>query len=174
MAHLPGYASCRRPEVDVLACFLRVKVAGGTWTHRPRLIALTSDKCYFFQYISVYVRKFVNKYPMPTALPATVPPLFPPQCLQRRLGNNIHVFYISMRLVLCLPKHTPKSKKYRAERPPFCCLVWSQREYPYSVPIWTNFSNLSGQNAPKIHPGRPSRAFSGQSGGGGAKECNFC
>ena len=35
------------------------------------------------------------------------------------LGNNIHVFcVISMRPVLCLPKHTSKGKKYRAERPP--------------------------------------------------------
>ncbi len=132
--NLPGYASCRRPEVDVQACFLRVKVAGGTWTHRPRLIVLTSDKCYFFQYISVYFRKFVNKYPMPTAIPATVPPLFPPQCLQRRLGNNINVFYISMRPVLCLPKHTPNSKKYRAERPPFLFLVWESKRVSILCP----------------------------------------
>ena len=59
---------------------------------------------------------------MPTAVPATVPPsrlctkLFPPLCLPRRSGEqHPFLFVISMRPVLCLPKHTHKNKKYRAQ-----------------------------------------------------------
>ncbi len=56
--------------------------------------------------------------------------------------------------------------------PPFFG-VWSRREYPYSADFVDDFLSFSGQNAPKIHPGRPSRALWGQSGGGGMKECHF-
>ncbi len=44
-----------------------------------------------------------------------------------------------MKPVLCLPKHTPQSKKYRAERPPFLFLLWSEREYPYSAQMLDEF-----------------------------------
>ncbi len=49
--------------------------------------------------------------------------IVPSLCLPRRSGEQ-HPFLliISMRPVLCLSKHIPKSKKYWAERPPFLFL----------------------------------------------------
>ncbi len=46
--------------------------------------------------------------------------IVPPTVFAKEVGEQYQcVFYMSMRPVLRLPKHTPKSKKYRAERPPF-------------------------------------------------------
>ncbi len=64
---------------------------------------------------------------MPTAVPATVPPsglytkFVPPIVFAKEVLGTISIFsvVISMRPILCLPQHIPKSKKYRAERPPF-------------------------------------------------------
>ncbi len=50
---------------------------------------------------------------------------------------------ISMRPVLCLSKHTPKSKTYRAERPPFFLEFGSKSEYPYSAKQSFNFTHFS-------------------------------
>ena len=88
---------------------------------------------------------------MLTAVPATVPPsrlctkFVPPIVFAREvLGIICICFVISMRPVLCLLKHTPKSKTYRAERPPFFVFeFWSTSEYPYSAKIPSKFVRFS-------------------------------
>ncbi len=116
---------------------------------------------------------------MPTAVAATVPPsrlctkCVPPIVFAQEVRGTISIcfFVISMRPVLCLPRHTPKSKKYRAERTPFLFSFGVNLQTPHN--FWTNFSHFSVQNAPKIHPGRPSGALLDQSGGDGTKEHHF-
>ncbi len=116
--------------------------------------------------------------PMPTAVPATVPPsrlctkLVPPIVFAKEVLGTISIlFVISMRPVLCLPKHTPKSKKYRAERPAFFFSFEVNTDTLHT--FWMKLSNLSAQNAQQINPGRPSGALLDKSGGDGTKEHHF-
>ncbi len=116
---------------------------------------------------------------MPTAVPATAPPsrlctnFVPPMVFAKEVLGTF-LFFIYMRPVLCLPKHTPKSKKYRADRPAIFSRFGVKESIRTLPQFRTMFSHVSGPNVPKIHHGRPTRALLGQSGGGGNERVPFC
>ena len=97
---------------------------------------------------------------MPTAVPATVPPsrlctkFVPPIVFAKEVLGTISIF--------C-----------QGGTPTIFFLGLESKRVSVLCPNFGRFSNFSGPNAPKIHPGRPSRAVLGQSGGGGTKECHF-
>ena len=53
-------------------------------------------------------------------------------------------FLRSTRLLLCLRRRSPQSKKYRAERSPFFFVeFWSKSKYPYSAKMSSHFAYFS-------------------------------
>ncbi len=82
---------------------------------------------------------------------------------------NEHTFVVlflrSTRPLLCLLKRSPKSKKYRAERPPFCFLSFGVRASIHTLPKFRPISQivqwifgiLWGSTPLKVAGGRPRR-----------------
>ncbi len=114
---------------------------------------------YVFKPHCGFIANLQQKYPMPTAVPATMPP--------SRLCTKF-VPHPACR------KTTPKVRNTGRNAHHFCLLLLERKRVSILCPNFGRFSLIFAcPNAPKIHPGRPSRALLGHSGCGGTKECHF-